>query len=794
MSNHYFATCAKGFEDILVHEFEQLGFASIKVANGGVHFEGEESENHRAAYQACLWSRVASRILLKLTDFSAKDDDELYAAMLAIDWSEHMDVSSSFAIDCFSSHTEINNSHYATLRIKDAIVDQFKEKTGIRPDVGRERPDIRMNVYLSDRECIAYLDLSGEALHRRGYRQTTGAAPLRETLAAAMLYRAKWLEKAQKGEPLFDPMCGTATLLIEGAMIAADMAPGLLRDYFGFFGWKQFDANLWQNVHDDAEQGLTQRINDLPPIAGCDYAQSVLTIAQSNIEAAGFASKIKLDLVDSTRTLPDAPAGQGLLITNPPYGKRLGQIQQLRTLYLRLGKMFKQAFPGWDAAVFTSEVELSKSIGLRAFRKNSLFNGAIKCTLTQYHIDADKNAHDGADDGADEDKSVNEKVSETAETVVDGSVTKTVLPAKKTVWEQAAEKRNSQKENNKKSSTQIKTDVTTAGVPLDLGETNEHVKMFVNRLTKNAKHLKKWARKNSITCYRVYDADIPQYSVAIDVYEDWVHVQEYEAPKTVDQTKAFKRLNDVIDVVAEILGVEQANVVLKVRKKQTGKDQYKKQDSKDRKITVFESGLKFRINMYDYLDTGLFLDHRKTRQLIYKLAKGGNFLNLFAYTGSASVYAAAGGAASTTTVDMSNTYIQWAEENLNVNGFSGRSHQFLREDCMQWIWDAGRENKQFDLIFLDPPTFSNSTKMQSAFDVNRDHTGLIGLAMKLLSENGRLIFSTNARRFKLDELLLSEYAVKEISALTVTEDFRRKPLHKCWCLARDEKLLELNLD
>ncbi len=769
MSNHYFATCAKGFEDILVHEFEQLGFSDIKTANGGVHFSGEENEKHKPAYQACLWSRVASRILYKLSDFSAANDDELYSAIREIDWSLHMDVSDSFAIDCFSSHSEINNSHYATLRIKDAIVDQFKETTGIRPDVGREQPDIRINVYLSNRECIAYLDLSGDALHKRGYRQSTGSAPLRETLAAAMLHRAKWNAFASEGRPLFDPMCGTATLLIEAAMIAAEMAPGLRRDYFGFFGWKQFDAVLWQSIIDAAEQGLSERIQKLPAMAGCDYAQSVLSIAEANIEAAGFSSHISLSLTDSTRTLPEVPVGKtGLLITNPPYGKRLGQIQQLRTLYLRLGKTLKQAFPGWTAAVFTSEKELATSIGLRAFRKNVLFNGALKCTLYQYRIDADK--------------AVTESDSESPETTKKqaSNLTSNLPPdelsgSKKSVWDIAADKKKKQK-----------TDKTTDAVVI-----NEHVRMFVNRLKKNFKHIKKWARKNNISCYRVYDADIPQYSVAIDVYENWVHVQEYEAPKTVDQSKAFKRLNDVIDVVAEILGVEQANVVLKVRKKQSGKEQYIKQDNKDRKQTVYESGLRFRVNMYDYLDTGLFLDHRNTRRLIQKLAKGGNFLNLFAYTGSASVYAAAGGAASTTTVDMSNTYLQWAEENLRINGYSGRSHQLLREDCMQWVWDAGRDNKKYDLIFLDPPTFSNSTKMQDAFDINRDHAGLIGLVMRLLSKNGRLIFSTNARRFKLDDSLPQEFAVRDITTLTVTEDFRRKPLHQCWCLSREESLLDL---
>ncbi len=741
MKNHlFFASCSKGLEDILVAELTGLGITEIKTGNGGVHFEGEM----RQAYLACLWSRVASRILLKLSDFSVNSEDDLYAAIKMIDWSAHMTVTDDFAIDCFSSHPAIKNSHYATLRIKDAIVDQFKETCGSRPDVSREHPSIRINVYLSERECIAYLDLSGEPLHMRAYRQSAGTAPLRETLAAAMLYRAKWQDFADNKQPLFDPMCGSGTLLIEGAMIAANMAPGLLRDYYGFLGWKQFDADLWSLLHQQAEQGLAQRIKDLPVIVGCDYVKQVLDIAEKNIAAAGFSAQIKLELADTSKTIPFLPAGQGLVISNPPYGKRLGQIQQLRTLYLRLGKNLKQFFPGWTAAIFTAEDELAKSIGLRAFHKNTLFNGAIKCTLYQYHIN-DNHRDDKAVSGSNLD-------SRQAET-------RLFSPHK---------------------------------------EVNEYVQMFVNRLKKNNKHLTKWARKNHISCYRIYDADIPQYAVAIDRYEGWIHVQEYAAPKTVNQSKAFRRLTDVLDVIAQTLDVEADRIVLKVRKKQSGKSQYQQLDNKHKRLIVHESGLKFIINLYDYLDTGLFADHRKTRQLIYRLAAGSKFLNLFAYTGSATVYAAAGGATSTTTVDMSNTYLQWAEENLRLNGFNGRkqsviNHAFIRADCTQWLWEAKRAGKLYDLIFLDPPTFSNSTKMQNSFDIQRDHGELISLTMHLLQPQGCLIFSTNARKFKLAKALQQQYAVREITSITMTEDFRRKPLHRSWGIAFDDEILQVKL-
>ncbi|MCK4834784.1 MAG: class I SAM-dependent methyltransferase, partial [Gammaproteobacteria bacterium] len=326
-------------------------------------------------------------------------------------------------------------------------------------------------------------------------------------------------------------------------------------------------------------------------------------------------------------------------------------------------------------------------------------------------------------------------------------------------------------------------------------KTSEHALMFANRLKKNYKHLKKWARKNDVSCYRVYDADIPQYAVAIDKYENWVHVQEYQAPKTVDKNKAFLRINDVIDVVADILETKQQHVVLKVRKKQEGSAQYQKQDKKEYTTTVTEGGLKFILNMYDYIDTGLFLDHRYTRQLVKDLAKGRSFLNLFAYTGSVTVYAAAGDAATTTTVDMSNTYLNWAKENMALNGFIGNvykdsRHEFIREDCLKWLQQAISENKKYQLIFVDPPTFSNSKKMDTSLDINRDHAALLSGCLALLADDGQIIFSTNAKNFKLDESLKEDCFLKEITVMTTTEDFRRKPLHRCWCLTKQEDALK----
>ena len=740
-NKYFFATCAKGVEDLLEKELVQLQTPHTKCQIGGVSFSGEIEY----ALKACLWSRVASRILLQLKEFTINSDNDLYDEILNIDWSSHFTENNTLTIDCFSSHTVITNSHFAALRVKDAIVDQFMQKTDDRPSIDRSRPDIRINVYLSDKQCVVYLDLSGDALHKRGYRKSTGSAPIRETLAAAMLYRAKWHTFYEKGLPLYDPMCGSGTLLIEAAMMAADIAPGLSRDQFGFHHWKHFNHEQWQAIRNDAIEKKQNGLKNLPLICGSDIDQKLIDSATDNIKAAGLSSLIRLFVQDATDNLKPCSDDPGLLITNPPYGKRIGQVQLLRSLYHRFGMQLKSYFNGWTAVIITSESELAKSIGLRAFHKNTLYNGPLKSVLYQYRINTSKIP-----------------IAENTALVIDDTV------KAKSVIENSAHEDN----------------------VIDVNK-SEHALMFINRLKKNYKHLKKWARKNNISCYRVYDADLPQYAVAIDKYEQWIHVQEYQAPKTVDKNKAFQRINDVIDVVADILETKQENIVLKTRKKQGGLAQYQKQDKKDYKVTVGEGGLKFIINIYDYIDTGLFLDHRSTRQLIKKLAYKRSFLNLFAYTGSVTVYAASGGASKTTTVDMSNTYLNWAKENLSINSLTAERHEFVRDDCLEWLKRAIEENKKYQLIFIDPPTFSNSKKMSTSLDIVRDHAELLNNCLALLTDDGRIIFSTNAKNFKLDKSLYDLCFVREITAATTTEDFRRKPQHRCWCLAKQEASLDI---
>lgn len=309
--------------------------------------------------------------------------------------------------------------------------------------------------------------------------------------------------------------------------------------------------------------------------------------------------------------------------------------------------------------------------------------------------------------------------------------------------------------------------------------------MFANRLRKNLRHLGKWARREGVTCYRVYDGDLPEYALAVDLYEGWAHVQEYAAPATVDPAVAQARLGAAMSVIPDAVGIPADRVVLKVRRRQKGLAQYERQATTGQFRTIHEGGLRFLVNLTDYLDTGLFLDHRPTRALIRGLAPGGRLLNLFAYTGTASVYAAAGGAVSTTTVDMSSVYLDWARRNMTLNGFAeGRAHRFVRADCLAWL--ATPHPERYRVIFLDPPTFSNSTRMgEDTFEVQRDHVALINAAVRVLARDGVLLFSNNYRHFKMHRNALSDLTVEDISHATLPVDFHRNPkIHTCWRITR----------
>ncbi|OUS39027.1 23S rRNA (guanine(2445)-N(2))/(guanine(2069)-N(7))-methyltransferase ['Osedax' symbiont bacterium Rs2_46_30_T18] len=707
MSHRFLATCPKGFEPLLVTELESFGADNVKQVAVGVEFSGELEH----AYRACLWSRVGNRVLLPLLSGNAETAEELYDAIQSIDWLEHMEPTNSLAISFTGSSRAINNTHFGALKVKDAIVDQFRLSTGVRPVIEKDTPDIRIHTHLYRGRLSVSLDLSGSSLHRRGYRKFAGTAPLKENLAAALLLRAGWPKMKAEFKQVFDPLCGSGTLLIEAAMMAADIAPGLDREHWGFVQWKKHDQQLWDSLLQEGEKRRTQGLKDNDvKFIGADIDARVLENATENSKYVGLDELIEYRTGKVEQMLPpnDFP---GLLITNPPYGERLGDSSTLMFMYRSIGDQLKSDFGGWKASVFTGNPELCQVIGLKPDKMYKLNNGPLESQLFNYHIYAERTA--------------------------------TQVPSE----EQE---------------------------PL-----SEAGQMFANRLKKNLKSLAKWRKKQQINAYRLYDADIPEYAVAIDVYGDWVHVQEYAAPKSIDQVKVFERLKDVMAAIPQVLGISPKRVVLKQRKRQSGTQQYEKHGHLGKFFEVQEHGCRFRINLKDYLDTGLFLDHRPIRLEIQQQAQGKDFLNLFSYTSSASAHAGIGGAKSTTSVDMSATYLSWAAKNMAMNGFNDSNHHFIQADCLQWLKKQRRP--AYDLIFMDPPTFSNSKRMQDVMDVQRDHVRMISACMRLLRHDGLMIFSNNYRKFKLDYELLTAFEIVEITDRTIDPDFKRNSrIHKCY--------------
>ena len=703
--NSLFASTARGLEELLKTELEGLGAQACQVVQGGVHYQGDS----RLLYQSLMWSRLASRILLPLNECSVYSDLDLYLGVQTIDWPALFGPDATFAVHFSGLNDVIRNSQYGALKVKDAIVDSFTRKNLPRPNVEREQPDLRINVWLNKDTASIALDLSGEGLHQRGYRDSTGAAPIKETLASAIVMRSGW----QPGTPLLDPMCGSGTLLIEAAMIATDRAPGLHRKHWGFLGWANHDVDLWKEITTEAQVRARKGLGEYTSrFFGSDNDSRVIERARANTRRAGLGDIISYEVKDVAKLTNPQPEGPtGTVVSNPPYGERLDSEPALIALHSLLGRNMKNHFGGWNLSLFSASPDLLSCLQLRADRQFKAKNGPLDCVQKNYQLSENST---GAASG------------------------------------------------------QIADD-------------------YANRLRKNIKKLDKWARQEGIECYRIYDADLPEYNVAVDRYGEWVVVQEYAPPKTVDANKARQRLFDVIAATLSVLELPSNRLILKTRERQKGKSQYQKMDEKGDFMEVSEYNARLWVNLTDYLDTGLFLDHRIARHMLGKMSKGKDFLNLFAYTGSATVHAGLGGAKTTTTVDMSRTYLEWAERNLRLNGLSGRAHRLMQADCLGWLRET---DEQFDLIFIDPPTFSNSKRMEESFDVQRDHLMLMKDLKRLLRPGGTVMFSNNKRGFKMDFDGLATLGLnaQEITQKTQSQDFaRNRQIHNCWLVTHVAK-------
>lgn len=704
-----FVSCAKGMEQLLENELQGLGAKSITVTQAGCYVDADL----KLAYTIALWSRLASRVLVELGRAETLNAEQIQQAISVFDWTQVMRDTHSFVVDFHGTNDEIRNTQFGAQVVKDGIIDFFRGRNAQRPNVDKQVPDIRVNARYHKNELIWSLDFSGGGLHQRGYRKQQGEAPLRETLAAAVLIRAGIHQQLEHDEPvILDPFCGSGTLVIEAAKIAADQAPGLNRRDWGFLRWVGHDRSIWHSVLENAEKRFKEGRNNMTArFYASDMNPKLIGIAKENAARCQLGQFIQFDTSDVLDM--QAPADQGLLIANPPYGERLGEEVETLLLYRRLGRRLKQSFLGWQIALLAGDETLLKRLKLRSHKKYAFMNGPIATTLALF-------------------------------------------------------------------------DLTKEQVEFTESQSED----LSNRLKKNYSKLSKWARKEGLEAWRVYDADLPEYNAAIDIYGDHLVIQEYAPPKTIPDGVATDRLWHLVEMVAETLPFDSSHIVLKVRKRQKGQEQYERRNRQKQDSVIFnvqEYGAEFEVNLTDYLDTGLFLDHRLVRKELFDKCEDLDVLNLFSYTCTASVQAALGGAHSVTSVDMSKTYLAWGERNFHLNGLRGRQYEFIQADCFTWMRDQ-RDDRRYDVIFIDPPTFSNSKRMTGTLDIQRDHVGLIKTAGRLLNEGGVILFSNNRKKFKIDEAGLEKagYSVNNQTEASIPEDFKRhKGIHHYFIISKE---------
>lgn len=762
-----FASVPRGLESMLAGELRALGAAHVRQVRAGVAFRG----SLETAYRACLWSRLAGRILLPLAEGVAGDGDELYTVARDVDWSEHLGADETLAVDFTGTNRRIRDTRFGAVRVKDAVVDRLREECGgRRPSVDPHAPDVRVNAHLAGGRVTLSIDLSGQSLHRRGYRadKMQVEAPLKENLAAGMLLYAAWPKEAGAGGSLMDPLCGSGTLPIEAALMAGDVAPGLLRaegegagprsrsggsaPALGFLRWRGHDARTWDALLAEARERRDAGLARLTAtraeasIRGSDHDPRAVRLARDCARRAGLRDLVTFEQAELATVVP--AAGRGLLAANAPYGERL-DAAEAEAVYRQLGERLRAAFAGWAAVVLAGDRRQLGALGLAARRETTLRNGPLDCVLAYYEAGAAP-AGSAAPRGARAAARSSSAAAVAAPEPPSGAAT------------------------------------GGSGAPGAL--LSSGAEYLANRLRKNRRRLARRLQREGITCYRLYDADLPEYNLVVDVYGDWAHVQEYAAPAEIDPDKARRRLAEALDVIGAELSLPRARMVLKQRRRQRGSAQYERGSGKPRLLEVTEDDLAYLVDLHTYLDTGFFIDQRLTRRLVRKLAGGRRFLNLFAYTGAMTVNALAGGSPSSTTIDLSATYLDWAGRNLAANGFEavrrdwpveagGREHEpaahtLVRADCLRWVAEA---DGPYDLIWLDPPAFSNSKRMgRATFDVQRDHADLIRLTVRrLLAPGGVLLFATNLRNFRLARAELGSLAIRDLSRATLAFDCER---------------------
>ncbi|MCC7476594.1 MAG: bifunctional 23S rRNA (guanine(2069)-N(7))-methyltransferase RlmK/23S rRNA (guanine(2445)-N(2))-methyltransferase RlmL [Pirellulales bacterium] len=762
------ATAAAGTESIVKRELASLGYEARVTTPGRLLFEAPAS----AIARANLWLRSGERVLIEMGRFAATDFGVLFDATASLPWERWLTRDAAFPVSGRSHHSQLSSVPACQKIVKRAIVERLRKshKVQLLPETG---PLYAVEVSLRDDLATLTLDTTGVGLHKRGYRRLVGEAQLRETLAAVLVQLSYW----RPGRVLVDPFCGTGTVPIEAALLGRNIAPGLNRSFVAE-AWPTLPAPLWREAREEARDRM------LPPLAerliGYDIDPEALSLARFHAEQAGVANDIHWQQRPFTELR--AKAEFGCLITNPPYGERLNTDSEVEELY-RSFPLVLRRLPTWSHYILSSRHDLETLVGQPANRRRKLYNGALECTYYQFHGPRPSPASalppkEGQGGhfaeshvlcGAGQGESSREPLFPTTATEEGQGEGTNVLPLPTTSTASA-----------KASPQQPVLGPAFGGLQSSAARQAEE---FANRLKNRARHLRRWPTKRGIRCYRLYDRDVPDVPLIVDCYEDALHIAEFARPHDRTPAQHADWLDAMVRTAAKVLEIPRDRVFVKHRDRQRGTDQYERIDDRAARFVVHEGGLKFVVNLSDYIDTGLFLDHRITREMVRQAAKGTRMLNLFAYTGAFSVYAAAGGAVSTTSVDKSATYTAWARENLELNGFSGPAHRIVQSDLREFMARLS-PGEVWDLAVVDPPTFSNTKGYEDDWDIQRDHGELLRQLAKHLSPNAVVFFSTNSRRFHLNEAALGDYVVRNITRQTIPEDFRNERIHQCWKLIR----------
>ncbi len=673
-----FARCASGFESILAQELKELGMRQVRPLKGGVSFCG----GHEDAYRVCLWSRVATRVQLVIARVPASTADQYYRGVATIGWEKHLTRGSTIALGAHGANESLRNTSFAALKAKDAICDHLREVWGERPQVDTRNPDLRIDIAIHEKKATIYLNLSGESLHRRGYREdgVQTEAPLKETLAAGLLLAAGWKEISRRGGALIDPMCGSGTIAIEGALIAMGIAPGMLRERWGFETWALHDEIIWANLVANAATAIES--STVPCIIAGDIDDHAISIARDNARRAGVASNIQFYVDDAAhlnrhiRGMRKRGHKEGLLVTNPPYGERLGTQRELLGVHKALAEAVNTLPEGWNCAIITPNVAIDSSLGRTPAHVVECYNGPLEVTARMY-------------DGAQSQRSCE---------VVSLSGKRKLVP---------------------------------------LGD--ERSAQFASRLRKMGRERAKWARRNEVSCYRVYDEDIPEYRLSVDVYQEagphngrkHVLVREHRRPRSVSEETARRRLFDACTIASAVFDTDPDCVHVRM-----GRDS-RMQGTQSELIDVEENGLMFEVDLAGRPDTGLPLEQRGLRSLVRNGASGKRFLNLFGSSSAASACAAAGGAQRSVTLEPYADRASRCRKVLKKNGMGAKAHIVEEKEASDWLGQVLRKGEKFDMALCVPPVWMPNLDVQAL--VPRILEVLNGGGVVILAGSDRLV-------------------------------------------------------